>query len=150
MEKLVWSRAGSEYGDGSLHRSRYHETRQWIPYSPVPIGTVPIYQALEKVKGIAEDLTWKRSAHAAGTGRARWGLLHHPCGRTAARCADDRKTPDRNRLSRRFDYGEWCLSIIRKISSINTSAKFVKSVPLMTFRCRWATVVPRFDPGRQP
>ncbi len=37
-----------------------HETREWIiRNSPVPIGTVPIYQALEKVKGIAEDLTWE-------------------------------------------------------------------------------------------
>ena len=37
-----------------------HETREWIlRNSPVPIGTVPIYQALEKVNGIAEDLTWE-------------------------------------------------------------------------------------------
>lgn len=37
-----------------------HETREWIiRNSPVPIGTVPIYQALEKVKGVAEDLTWE-------------------------------------------------------------------------------------------
>ena len=37
-----------------------HETREWIiRNSPVPVGTVPIYQALEKVKGIAEDLTWE-------------------------------------------------------------------------------------------
>ncbi len=37
-----------------------HETREWIfRNSPVPVGTVPIYQALEKVGGIAEDLTWE-------------------------------------------------------------------------------------------
>jgi len=37
-----------------------HETREWIiRNSPVPIGTVPIYQALEKVDGVAEDLTWE-------------------------------------------------------------------------------------------
>src|ERR1019366_2956352 len=37
-----------------------HETREWIiRNSPVPIGTVPIYQALEKVGGVAEDLTWE-------------------------------------------------------------------------------------------
>lgn len=36
-----------------------HETREWIlRNSPVPVGTVPIYRALEKVNGIAEDLTW--------------------------------------------------------------------------------------------
>ena len=44
-----------------LSTGRYiHETREWIlRNSPVPIGTVPIYQALEKVNGIAEDLTWE-------------------------------------------------------------------------------------------
>src|SRR3546814_10592496 len=37
-----------------------HDTREWIiRNSPVPIGTVPIYQALEKVGGVAEDLTWE-------------------------------------------------------------------------------------------
>src|SRR5699024_10649802 len=37
-----------------------HETREWIiRNSPVPIGTVPIYQALEKVNGVAEDLSWE-------------------------------------------------------------------------------------------
>ena len=37
-----------------------HETREWIVRnSPVPVGTVPIYQALEKVNGVAEDLTWE-------------------------------------------------------------------------------------------
>lgn len=51
---------GSRYGD-DLSTGRYiHETREWIlRNSPVPIGTVPIYQALEKVNGIAEDLTWE-------------------------------------------------------------------------------------------
>jgi phosphomethylpyrimidine synthase len=48
-----------------------HETREWIhaQFSPVPIGTVPIYQALEKVDGKAEELTWeifKRHADRAG------------------------------------------------------------------------------------
>jgi len=44
-----------------LSTGRYiHETREWIiRNSPVPIGTVPIYQALEKVNGVAEDLTWE-------------------------------------------------------------------------------------------
>ena len=49
---------GRRHGDGPLDRaSDIHETREWIiRNSPVPIGTVPIYQALEKVKGKAEDL----------------------------------------------------------------------------------------------
>src|SRR3546814_1195375 len=43
----------------TLFRS-IHDTREWIiRNSPVPIGTVPIYQALEKVGGVAEDLTWE-------------------------------------------------------------------------------------------
>jgi len=51
---------GSGYGNGSFHRQKnIHETREWIiRNSPVPIGTVPIYQALEKVGGKAEDLNW--------------------------------------------------------------------------------------------
>lgn len=91
-----------------LSTGRYiHETREWIlRNSPVPIGTVPIYQALEKVNGSPKILPGSVPRHAAGTGRARCGLLHYPCGRTAALCADDRETPDRYRLSRRFDYGE--------------------------------------------
>ena len=61
VEKLVWSiRWG---GDTVMDRStgkHIHETREWIiRNSPVPIGTVPIYQALEKVGGVAEDLTWE-------------------------------------------------------------------------------------------
>jgi thiamine biosynthesis protein ThiC len=46
---------GSRYDYGLIYGENIHETG-WI-ISPVPIGTVPIYQALEKVNGIAEDLT---------------------------------------------------------------------------------------------
>ncbi len=65
-----------------LSTGRYiHETREWIlRNSPVPIGTVPIYRALEKVNRIAEDLTGSLPRHPAGTSRARCGLLHDPCG----------------------------------------------------------------------
>jgi len=60
VEKLVWAiRWGADnVMDLSTGRS-IHTTRDWIVRnSPVPIGTVPIYQALEKVGGVAEDLTW--------------------------------------------------------------------------------------------
>lgn len=60
VEKLVWAtRWGADtVMDLSTGRD-IHQTRSWIiRNSPVPIGTVPIYQALEKVKGVAEDLTW--------------------------------------------------------------------------------------------
>ncbi|EAB7143614.1 phosphomethylpyrimidine synthase ThiC [Salmonella enterica subsp. enterica] len=61
VEKLVWSTRWGADTVMDLSTGRYiHETREWIlRNSPVPIGTVPIYQAQEKVNGIAEDLTWE-------------------------------------------------------------------------------------------
>lgn len=61
VEKAVWS---CKWGGDTLMDlstgANIHETREWIIRNcPVPIGTVPIYQALEKVNGIAEDLTWE-------------------------------------------------------------------------------------------
>lgn len=61
VEKLVWSSrwGGDTVMDLSTGKN-IHETREWIiRNSMVPIGTVPIYQALEKVGGVAEDLTWE-------------------------------------------------------------------------------------------
>lgn len=61
VEKLVWATRWGADTVMDLSTGRYiHETREWIiRNSPVPIGTVPIYQALEKVNGVAEDLTWE-------------------------------------------------------------------------------------------
>ena len=61
VDKLVWSiRWGADTVMDLSTGKNIHNTREWIiRNSPVPIGTVPIYQALEKVKGIAEDLTWE-------------------------------------------------------------------------------------------
>ena len=61
VEKLVWSiRWGGDTVMDLSTGKNIHTTRDWIiRNSPVPIGTVPIYQALEKVGGIAEDLTWQ-------------------------------------------------------------------------------------------
>ena len=58
--KMVWAtRWGSDTVMDLSTGKNIHETREWIiRNSPVPIGTVPIYQALEKTNGIAEDLTW--------------------------------------------------------------------------------------------
>ncbi len=60
VEKMVWStRWGADTVMDLSTGPNIHETREWlIRNSPVPIGTVPIYQALEKVGGKAEDLTW--------------------------------------------------------------------------------------------
>src|SRR6266540_2085696 len=61
VEKLVWAtRWGADTVMDLSTGKNIHETREWIlRNSPVPIGTVPIYQALEKVNGKAEELTWE-------------------------------------------------------------------------------------------
>ena len=61
VEKMTWAiRWGGDTVMDLSTGQNIHETREWIlRNSPVPIGTVPIYQALEKVNGIAEDLTWE-------------------------------------------------------------------------------------------
>ena len=61
VEKMTWStRWGADTVMDLSTGKNIHETREWIiRNSPVPIGTVPIYQALEKVDGVPEDLTWE-------------------------------------------------------------------------------------------
>ncbi|RCN58260.1 phosphomethylpyrimidine synthase ThiC [Acidiferrobacter thiooxydans] len=60
-EKMVWATRWGADTIMDLSTGRHiHETREWIiRNSPVPVGTVPIYQALEKVDGVAEELTWE-------------------------------------------------------------------------------------------
>ncbi|RMH52837.1 MAG: phosphomethylpyrimidine synthase ThiC [Zetaproteobacteria bacterium] len=61
VEKMVWAIRWGADTIMDLSTGKYiHETREWIiRNSPVPIGTVPIYQALEKVDGVAEELSWE-------------------------------------------------------------------------------------------
>jgi len=61
VEKLQWATLWGADTLMDLSTGKHiHETREWIiRNSPVPVGTVPIYQALEKVDGVAEDLTWE-------------------------------------------------------------------------------------------
>ncbi len=61
VDKMVWStRWGADTVMDLSTGRNIHNTREWIlRNSPVPIGTVPIYQALEKVDGVAEDLNWE-------------------------------------------------------------------------------------------
>jgi hypothetical protein len=61
VEKLQWSTLWGADTLMDLSTGKHiHETREWIMRnSPIPVGTVPIYQALEKVNGIAEDLNWE-------------------------------------------------------------------------------------------
>lgn len=107
VEKLVWSTRWGADTVMDLSTGRYiHETREWIlRNSPVPIGTVPIYRALEKVNGIAENLTASLPRYPAGTGRARRRLLHDSRRRTVALRPDDGEAPDRYRLARRLNHG---------------------------------------------
>ena len=109
VDKLRWAtRWGADTVMDLSTGNDIHETREWIMRnSPVPIGTVPIYQALEKVKGKAEDLNidiFLRDADRAG--RAGRRLLHDPRGRAAALRAADRAARDRHRVARRIDHGE--------------------------------------------
>ncbi len=61
VDKMVWAtRWGTDTIMDLSTGDNIHNTREWIiRNSPVPVGTVPIYQALEKVNGVAEDLTWE-------------------------------------------------------------------------------------------
>ncbi len=61
VEKMVWAARWGADTIMDLSTGRHiHETREWIiRNAPVPVGTVPIYQALEKVDGVAEELTWE-------------------------------------------------------------------------------------------
>lgn len=61
VEKMTWAtRWGADTIMDLSTGKNIHKTREWIiRNSPVPVGTVPIYQALEKVNGVAEDLTWE-------------------------------------------------------------------------------------------
>ena len=81
VEKLTWAtRWGADTVMDLSTGPDIHTTREWIiRNSPVPIGTVPIYQALEKVDGVARgaDLG-SLPRHADRAGRARRRLLHHP------------------------------------------------------------------------
>jgi phosphomethylpyrimidine synthase len=109
VEKMRWAtKWGADTVMDLSTGKNIHATREWIlRNSPVPIGTVPIYQALEKVNGKAEDLTWEtlpRHPHRAG--RAGRRLLHHPRRRAAALRPHDRLPHDRHRQPRRQHHGQ--------------------------------------------
>ena len=88
VEKMTWAiRWGADTVMDLSTGKNIHKTREWIiRNSPVPIGTVPIYQALEKVGGRAEELTWEIFRDTLDRAcRAGRRLLHHPRRRAAAR-----------------------------------------------------------------
>ncbi len=106
VDKLRWATLwGADTVMDLSTGKNIHETREWIlRNAAVPIGTVPIYQALEKVggrPGRADLGDLPRHAHRAG--RAGRGLLHGARRRAAALHPDDGASPDRHRLARRID-----------------------------------------------
>jgi phosphomethylpyrimidine synthase len=142
VEKLVWATRWGADTVMDLSTGRYiHETREWIlRNSPVPIGTVPIYQALEKVNGIAEDLTWEafrdtlleQAEQGVDYFTIHAGVLLRYVPMTARRLTGI--------VSRGGSImAKWCLSHHQRISSTSISAKSAKSAPPMTSRCHWAT-----------
>ncbi len=109
VEKMTWATrwGGDTVMDLSTGKN-IHETREWIiRNSPVPIGTVPIYQALEKVDGKAEDLTWEmyrdtlieQAEQGVDYFTIHAGVLLRYIPMTA-------QAHDRHRLARRLDHGE--------------------------------------------
>ena len=109
VEKMRWAtKWGADTVMDLSTGKNIHETREWIiRNSPVPIGTVPIYQALEKVGGKAEELTWEIYRDTLDRAmRAGRGLLHRACGRVAAVRAADGQPRDRHRFARRLDHGQ--------------------------------------------
>ena len=116
VDKMVWSiRWGADTVMDLSTGRNIHDTREWIlRNSPVPIGTVPIYQALEKVGGVAEDLTWeiyRDTLIEQPTGRR---LFHHPPG-SGSLYSDDRKASYGHFSRGGSIMAKWCLSPIRKV-----------------------------------
>ncbi len=109
VEKMRWSaKWGADTVMDLSTGKNIHETREWIiRNSPVPIGTVPIYQALEKVDGKAEELTWEVYRDTL-IEQCEQGVDYFTvhAGRAAALHPDDRQPRHRHRLARRLDHGQ--------------------------------------------
>ena len=108
VEKLTWGiRWGADTVMDLSTGKHIHETREWIlRNSPVPIGTVPIYQALEKVNGVAEDLTWEIFRDTL-IEQAEQGVDYFTIhAGVLLRYAADRQAGHRHRFPRRLDHGQ--------------------------------------------
>ena len=131
VDKMTWAiRWGGDTVMDLSTGKHIHETREWIiRNSPVPIGTVPIYQALEKVDGKAEDLTWEIFRDTL-IEQAEQGVdyFHDPRRRAAALHPDDREAHDRHRVARRLDHGQVVpVASHRNRSSTRTSRTSARS-----------------------
>jgi phosphomethylpyrimidine synthase len=108
VDKMRWStRWGADTVMDLSTGRNIHTTREWIlRNSPVPIGTVPIYQALEKVNGKAAELTWEIYRDTLVEQCEQGRRLLHGARRCPTRLrADDRQAQDRHRQPRRLDHG---------------------------------------------
>ena len=151
VEKMVWAiRWGADTVMDLSTGRNIHNTREWIVRnSPVPIGTVPIYQALEKVGGDPVKLDWEvLQGHADRAGRTGRRLFHHPRRRAPGLRAADRQPRHRHRLARRLDHGEVVpVRSTRRASSTSASTRSATSCASMTCRSRSATAC---APARSP
>ena len=109
VDKMVWAiRWGADTVMDLSTGRNIHNIREWIVRnSPVPIGTVPIYQALEKVGGVAEDLTWEVFRDTL-IEQAEQGVDYFTihAGVRLAYIPLTVEPRDRHRLARRLDHGE--------------------------------------------
>ena len=109
VDKMVWAiRWGADTVMDLSTGRNIHTTREWIlRNSPVPIGTVPIYQALEKCDGDPVKLDLGAlQGHADRAVRTGRRLLHHPRRRAPALHPPHRQPRHRHRLARRLDHGQ--------------------------------------------
>ncbi len=130
VEKMVWAtRWGADTVMDLSTGKHIHETREWIlRNSPVPIGTVPIYQALEKVGGKAEELTWEIFRDTL-IEQAEQGVDYFTI-HAGVRLAYIPLTADRvtGIVSRGGSImAKWCLAHTARASSTNTSRKSARS-----------------------
>jgi phosphomethylpyrimidine synthase len=108
VEKMTWAtRWGADTVMDLSTGKNIHETREWIlRNAPVPVGTVPIYQALEKVGGKAEELSWEIYRDTL-IEQAEQGVdFYHPRRSVAALYPLHRQACYGNRLAWRFDHGQ--------------------------------------------
>ncbi len=109
VDKMVWAiRWGADTVMDLSTGRNIHTTREWIlRNAPIPIGTVPIYQALEKcARRSGQADMGIIQGHADRTVRTGRRLFHHPCRRAPALHPPHRQPRHRHRVARRLDHGE--------------------------------------------
>jgi phosphomethylpyrimidine synthase len=150
VEKMVWAiRWGADTVMDLSTGRNIHNIRDWIiRNSPMPIGTVPLYQALEKVGGIAEDLTWEVYRDTL-IEQAEQGVDYFTI-HAGVRLRTSRSPSIASPASSRAAVRSWpsgvCI-ITRKASSTSISRKSATSAAPMTSPSRWATAC---GPARLP